>query len=187
MKQKIKMIIGLAGLALLIVIAVIAYNTLRRYTVPDTVLAAQGNGESGEVKAPDFGLIDIHGNEVRLSDLIANGKPIVLNFWASWCPPCKIEMPDFNRVYLELGDEVQFMMVDLVDGQRETVQSGTKYITDNNYSFPIYFDVRQEAAYTYGIRSIPTTLFINKDGYIVTGVQGMIDEGTLRRGIGLIQ
>jgi hypothetical protein len=96
-------------------------------------------------------------------------------------------MPDFNKVYLELGNEVQFMMVDLVDGQRETVAIGTKYIKDNNFSFPVFFDVNREASYTYGIRSIPTTLFINKEGYIVTAAQGAIDEHTLRRGIALIR
>jgi len=78
-------------------------------------------------------------------------------------------------------------MIDLVDGFQETVEKGAQYIRDNGYSFPVYFDTRQEGAYTYGIRAIPTTLFIDKDGYIITGAQGAINESTLRRGIEFIR
>jgi thioredoxin-related protein len=95
-------------------------------------------------------------------------------------------MPEFNKVYLEMGGEIQFMMVDITDGMRETVRIGTKYIADNKFSFPVFFDTEGEGAMYYGIRSIPTTLFIDKDGYVVTGVQGSIDESTLRKGIGFI-
>jgi peroxiredoxin len=77
--------------------------------------------------------------------------------------------------------------VDLVDGQRETKETGAQYIEEQGFSFPVYFDVEQEAASAYGILSIPTTLFIDKDGYIVTGVQGAIDAKTLRKGIDLIK
>jgi thiol-disulfide isomerase/thioredoxin len=147
----------------------------------------KGDSAGRTIPAHDFGMIDMNGNSVRLSDFIANGKPIVLNFWASWCPPCKIEMPDFNKVYLELGSEVQFMMVGLIDGHRETVEIGTKYIKENNYSFPVFFDTEQEGAFTYGIRSIPTTLFINGDGYVITSARGAIDENSLRRGIDYIR
>ena len=137
-------------------------------------------------KAPDFSLQDKDGNTIKLSEIIAEGKPIVLNFWASWCPPCKEEMPDFDMVYKELGEDVQFMMVNMTDGQRETVELGTKYIEEQGFSFPVFFDVNQEGAINYQIYSIPTTVFIDKDGYMVTGAQGMIDEAMLRKGIGMI-
>lgn len=64
--------------------------------------------ESEKILAPDFTVYDLDGNEVHLSDFI--GKSVVLNFWASWCSPCKMEMPDFNEKYLEIGEEVQFLM-----------------------------------------------------------------------------
>ncbi len=138
-----------------------------------------------KVYAPDFNVLDQTGKSISLSS--RQGKPIVLNFWASWCPPCKEEMPDFERVYQELGREIDFMMVDVVDGQRETMELGQAFIDEQGFTFPIYFDTEQEALYNYGIRSIPTTYFINSEGVIVAGSQGMIDEETLRRGIQMIQ
>jgi thiol-disulfide isomerase/thioredoxin len=193
MTQKLKFGLGLAGFILLFIAATVAYNKLASREKPggDIVLA----NEPGKVpesapakqKAPDFSMTDIEGTRITLSGLIANGKPIVLNFWASWCPPCKVEMPEFDKAYKETGGEVQFIMLDLTDGQRETVQKGAQYVKEQGFSFPVYFDTGQEAAYTYGIRAIPTTLFIDKDGYIVTGVQGAINGQTLRRGVEMIQ
>jgi thiol-disulfide isomerase/thioredoxin len=136
------------------------------------------------VAAFDFTMQDAQGNTVALSDYI--GKPIVLNFWASWCPPCKTEMPDFERVFLEMSGEVHFLMVNLPDGQRETVETAKAYITQEGFTFPVYFDTEQEGAFAYNIRSIPTTLFICREGFIVTGAQGAISESTLRKGIELI-
>ena len=177
---KLKVIIGMAVFALMIAGAGIAYNVLGKK-------AAVQNTASAEVKqkAPDFSMLDSSGNTVRLSEM--QGKPVILNFWASWCPPCRVEMPDFNKVYKELGSEVHFMMINLADGQHETVEKGSQYIKDNGFSFPVYYDTKQEGAYTYGIRSIPTTLFIDKEGYVIAGAQGAIDENQLRNGIEMIR
>ena len=192
MKQKLKIVIGVSAFALLLCAAAIAYNAIGRQVKPDNemLLANDGdteNSAANKQKAPDFGMVDRNGNNVTLSGIIAGGKPVIVNFWASWCPPCKVEMPDFNKVYLEIGDEINFVMVDLTDGRQETVQLGMKYVDDNNFSFPVYFDTRQEGAYAYGIRAIPTTLFIDREGYVAAGIQGAIDEETLRKGIELIQ
>jgi len=137
-----------------------------------------------DYRAPDFIIQDANGNDISLSDMI--GKPIVLNFWASWCPPCKSEMPEFDKVYGELGDDIQFMMICLVDGGRETVATGAAYVEDNEYSFPVFYDVYQDAAVAYSVRSIPATYFIDAGGYLITGAQGAINEETLRRGIRMI-
>lgn len=148
----------------------------------------QQEGESQEdepLEALDFTVQDYEGNEVKLSDYI--GTPIVLNFWASWCPPCRDEMPHFNKVSEEYAkDELLFLMVDLVDGGRETVEKGKKYVEDNGYTFTVLFDTKQNAAATYGIRSLPTSIFIDKDGYIIGGIEGGIDEETLRYGVAAI-
>jgi thiol-disulfide isomerase/thioredoxin len=192
MTQKLKFGLGLTGFILLIIASTVAYNKLADREKPggDIVLATeQGNvpdSAPSKQKAPNFTMTDIEGTRIKLSDLIAHGKPIVLNFWASWCPPCKVEMPEFDKAYKETGGEVQFIMLDLTDGQRETIQKGAQYVKEQGFSFPVYFDNEQEAAYAYGIRAIPTTLFIDKDGYIVTGTQGAINGQTLRRGIEMI-
>ncbi|NMA64620.1 MAG: TlpA family protein disulfide reductase [Clostridiaceae bacterium] len=141
--------------------------------------------DDDRLKAIDFIVYDYDGNEVALFDYI--GTPIVLNFWASWCGPCRMEMPHFNKVSEEYSnDELIFLMVDLVDGQRETVEKGKNYVEENGFTFTVLFDTDQNAAYTYQIRSIPSTLFIDSEGYVEAGVEGAIDETTLRRGISLI-
>ena len=142
-------------------------------------------GEEEKVKAPDFNMVDIDGNSVKLSDF--EGKPVVLNFWASWCPPCKEEMPYFDKMYGETGEEIQFLMVSLADGMRETVEKGKAHIAENGYSFPIYFDVTNEASMPYGLSAIPTTFFLDAEGYLVAYVRGAIDEATLLQGIGMLK
>jgi len=168
------------------------YNYLSDRTELPNPLAAQEQAENQgaesadteKLKTPDFTMQDAAGNNVNLSDLF--GKPIVLNFWASWCPPCKAEMPDFNTVFEELGEDVHFVMLDAVDGVRETREKGEAYVTEQGFTFPVYYDMEQDAVIQYGIRAFPTTVFIDSEGYIVAGVEGSIDENTLRRGIDLI-
>lgn len=193
MNKKTKTLALTAAFILFIVLAVFTYKTLGKKISPQNSIGTTQNKEEGpqttqdeekeKIKAPDFTVFDTNGNSVKLSDLF--GKPIVLNFWASWCSPCKSEMPEFNKVYEEVGEDITFMMVDLVDGQHETKEKGAQYVKEQGFSFPVYFDTKQDAAYKYGIASIPTTIFINKDGYIVTGAEGAIDAKTLKKGIDL--
>lgn len=187
MKKQTKTILGLLLFVVFLAIAYFAYNKLSANYKPKTEiqkLESRPTAENKKTPAPDFTVLDAQGNKVNLSDM--KGKPVVLNFWASWCPPCKSEMPHFNEVYKKSKENVVFMMVDLVDGQRETVAKGQSYVTEQGYSFPVYFDTTQEAANVYQISSIPTTLLIDKDGYVVTGYQGAIDIEKLEKGIELI-
>lgn len=203
MNQKTKLILGIFIFALIVLASSVLYKSLSKNYQPNNGLAAgsnknsssesiSGNGEDissenteEETAAPDFTVVDaVTGNDVKLSDFL--GQPVVINFWASWCPPCKQEMPDFDKVYQELGDDVVFMMVNATDGGRETQEKAADFIAEMEYSFPVYYDVSQEASYTYGVSSLPSSLFIDADGYIVTGAMGMIDEETLRKGIAMI-
>ena len=111
---------------------------------------------------------------------------MVLNFWASWCGPCKMEMPEFHEKYLALGEDIQFLMVNLTDGSRETVETAASYIASQGYTFPVLYDTQSNAARTYGIYSIPTTIFIDAEGYAIAQATGAINADTLQRGIDLI-
>lgn len=191
MNNKIKTLIGLLAFVILIAGAYFAYNKLSNKIKPDTVAEQSANTKANEqtpqgasaesedkTKAADFTVLNKKGEPVKLSDFF--GKPIVVNFWASWCPPCRSEMPHFDKAYSDHKDRVAFLMVDLVDGQRETVESGQDYIDGEGFDFPVYFDTDQEAAFAYMVQSIPTTLFIDSQGHIVKKVSGAMDEETLK-------
>ncbi len=188
--KKIKTLIIALVFVLFIAGAVFGYNKLREHVAPELQMEdQQSEVQEGENKkalntAPDFSFIDYNAKELKLSDFF--GKPIVLNFWASWCPPCKSEMPEFDKFYEELGNDVAFVMVDLVDGSRETIEKGKNHVEEEGFLFPIYFDTTGEAGSKYGISSIPTTFFIDKEGFIVASVQGAIDRKSLRLGINSI-
>ena len=136
------------------------------------------------VMAPDFTVYDKDGNAVSLSDFI--GKPTVVNFWASGCGPCQMEMPDFDKKYKELGEEIYFLMVNMTDGAQETLETAKKFVEESGYSFPVYYDTDVDAAMTYGVSSIPSTYFIDSEGHAIAWAQGMIDAETLQTGIDMI-
>ena len=137
-------------------------------------------------RAPDFTMTDLDGNTLTLDSL--KGKPIVINFWATWCGFCVKEMPDFDTVYKELGDDVTFVMLNVTDGARETREKAEKFYADQGYSFPVYFDDQGlQGTNTYGVTGFPTTYFIDRNGNLAAWAGGMIDKEALRRGIQLAQ
>lgn len=127
--------------------------------------------------APDVEFSDYAGNSVKLSDFF--DKPVVLNFWASWCGPCKSEMPGFDRLYSEYKDKVHFIMLNVSD-DRETVSD---FLDENGYGFPIYFDDTQMCSYVYGASSIPLTFVISPGGHIYGYQIGVLPEEALRQAI----
>ncbi len=143
----------------------------------------QSTEPNNKFAAPDFTVTDVNGNEVKLSDF--KGKPVVINFWTTWCTYCKIEMPDFDDMYKEYPD-IQFIMLNTTDG--DTVETAKAFIEDNEYSFPIFFDSENyDASRAYNITSYPQTVFIDKDGIISSHRIGMMTLETLQEEIDKIK
>ena len=179
-----KIIIITAAMVVVIVLAVFGYNYLSKNYKPaqQEKTPQSSQGEKAEpIEAPDFTFYNNQQEKVKLSDY--RGKAVILNFWASWCPPCKREMPDFQEAYDKYGQQVEFLMVNLTDGQRETVDSANKFISDSGYTFPVYYDNDMEGAYTYDLRSVPRTVVIDADGNIVNIYYSMVDYNTLESAI----
>lgn len=161
-----------------------ADNFTAQETSETAKMAQESTQESLEL-APDFTVTDKDGNLVNLSDF--RGKPVVVNFWASWCSPCKSEMPEFQELYEEYGEEIHFLMVNLTDGSRETVETASDFIASAGYTFPVYFDTENSnAATTYGTYSIPVTYFFDAEGHAIAQGTGAMDRDTLQKGIDMI-
>ena len=153
-------------------------------TVPAESATAEQETTQPDMTAPGFTVYDADGNAVTLESL--RGKPVVLNFWATWCGYCVMEMPDFQEAYEEFGDRIHFMMVNVTDGYQETEAAARAFIAGQDFTFPVYYDLDLSAAMAYGISSMPQTFFIDAEGMAVAYAQGALDAASLRRGIGML-
>ena len=169
------------------------YNNLSAVYDPGQVVENKEQGEVEEqqesqkaeaIIAPDFTVYDAEGNAVKLSGFY--GKPLIINFWASWCGPCTMEMPEFQAAYDEYGDEINFVIVNMTDGQRETMEKAQKFLADNGYTFPVYYDTKMDAAAVYGVYSLPTTYFADKDGYLRAHGKSALTAEMMEMGISYI-
>ena len=164
----LKIAIFILAFAVLMAGAWVLYNRLGSQVALPTETQAESQ------KAPDFTFYDGEGEAHKLSDYL--GKPVILNFWASWCGPCKSEMPEIQKAYETYGQEIAFLIVDLPGG-RETEEAAKSYIESQNYTFPVFFDNDMAGAMAYGIMGIPATFFLDAEGNVVTSIrQAMTGE-----------
>jgi thiol-disulfide isomerase/thioredoxin len=120
------------------------------------------------IMAPDFELETIDGNKIKLSDM--RDKYVILNFWATWCGYCVIEMPDLQKLQADHKDDLLILAVN-VGESKEVVQN---FIKENNLELTVVLDEKMNVANTYGIRSYPTTISVNKKGEAIRGYVGML-------------
>lgn len=131
--------------------------------------------------APDFEVLDAEGNPVHLTDF--RGKPVIMNFWATWCPPCKLELPDFDHLAQEYADDIVFLMINLTDGGRDTIEGVQAFMAEMGYTFPVYYDTEYSASMAYGASSIPMTVLVDPQGALVGYAIGALSEPILRQAI----
>ena len=127
--------------------------------------------------APVFTVYTESGEAVRLSDL--RGKPAIVNFFASWCGPCRSEMPHFDEAYRMYGEEISFLMVDLCAYGNDTMENARAMVEAGGWLFPVCYDTQGEAVNAYAIRSMPTTIFLSADGTLVAKRIGAMTQAQL--------
>lgn len=145
----------------------------------------KGSGEdaaSDTVPAPDFTLLDQYGNSHTLSDY--KGKTVFLNFWATWCPPCRAEMPEIQEIYEEYGENSSDVIILGIAspevGREGTAEDIAAFLSENNYTYPVVMDTDGIMSYYYGISAYPTTFMIDKDGNVYGYVPGQITKDIMK-------
>ncbi|MDF2889419.1 MAG: cytochrome c biosis protein transrane region [Lacrimispora sp.] len=141
------------------------------------------DGENQILPAIDFTLTDQFGKTHSLSDY--KGKTIFLNFWATWCPPCRAEMPDIQKIYETYSTEGDDGLIVLGVaapgyGQEKDEEGVKKFLKDNGYTYPVLMDTNGELFDAYGIYSYPTTFMIDRDGNVFGYVSGQLSEDTMK-------
>ncbi len=178
----------LVAAALLVAVLVcggLGYRMLAARVEPEPAPIEQTEATEDADEAPlladhDATVYTVDGEAVTLTQ-IADGRPLVINFWATWCPYCVEELPDFQEIVADYSGRVSFAFVDVTDGSRETVELAAAFLEENGFSdLQAYYDTDLAASIEYGASSLPTTVVVNGDGEITAISAGMIDPILLR-------
>lgn len=178
-------LLALVALAAVVLVALVAYRALAGGVSPAREYGSQATSTERKADAQyiadfDARVFDVYG-DARTITALADGRPLVMNFWATWCPYCVDEMADYQGIYDEYADRVSFAFIDVTDGERETVEDASAWLSDNGYGdLPAYYDTSLDAMRSYGATNLPTTVVVAADGEIVDISAGRIDPDALR-------
>lgn len=137
-----------------------------------------GNGDGGRPAAPEFTLERLDGERFSLAG--AQGRPVVLNFWATWCGPCRIETPVKKRLHEELGEGGLIVGVNLTTSEG-SVGDVQRYVEELDIEYPVVLDSTGRVQQLYGVRGTPTTYIIDPDGRVVHRFMGAMSFGDMMR------
>ncbi len=185
---KIKKIGGivliLSGLMILFngVSDMLEVNRMNNETPVETRKNNTNKEQPKKLAALDFTLYDQYGKEHKLSEY--KGKTVFLNFWATWCPPCRAEMPDIEALYKDYNENNHDVVIIGVASPNLGREGDQKYIEEflkkEGHTFPVVFDHKGSLVYQYGINAFPSTFIIDKDGYVVKYVPGAMNKSTMK-------
>lgn len=178
-------IVAFSLLVAVVVVAVLAYNLLaddaRAGSGSQMPASSASSGDASALWLSDFDatVYSDLGDATPFTKL-ADGRPLVINFWATWCPYCLDEMDDFQAIYDDYADRVSFAFVDATDGVRESIEDARAWVDENGYTLPFYYDIQREAVQAFGVSAYPTTVVVAPSGEILAISPGRIDADLMR-------
>ena len=125
--------------------------------------------------APAFQTVDLVGRTVSLDDV--RGRVVVVNFWATWCPPCRVEMPELDAYQAEMGDRLAVLGINMAEPKTAIVP----FVLQNGLRFPILLDESGAIAASYGVTGLPTSLILDRSGVVRERVTGAMTRDALAR------
>jgi peroxiredoxin len=180
MTSRVKLLSTIAGVALLVSVLLIAFSQIRRAIAPAPQQMEESSTPNSEEhgpvaagqKAAPFKLMDLQGDSVSMADL--HGKVVFLNIWATWCAPCREEMPSMEKLYERLQGDKGFVMLAISQdtGSREEVMA---YVEKHGYHFDVLLDPKNAVAEAYNVSGVPETFIIDREGRIVAHHSGAFD------------
>jgi peroxiredoxin len=147
-------------LLIVVLVTIVVWTIYDAFSKKEDSAHSLGQG----AKAPDFQLPDLYGETLALSDV--KGKKVVLNFWATWCPPCRVEMPDMQELSENYPDELVILAVNQINSEARGTETVKSFVQDFGLTFPILIDEGGEVASMYRVRSLPTSYLIDSEGII---------------------
>ena len=173
-KQKI----AIASVTLLLIFSVISGLVLPYLKNSGTETVDKSASQTEKIEIPNFQFQDRERNVVEFDQF--RGKPVVINFWGTWCPYCVMELSDFDKAAGEYGDRVNFIFLDAENSEDITEEYVLEYLRDGGYkNISTYFDKPGYGMYMFGINSFPATIYIDSEGYFFNAKIGMTDYDSI--------